>query len=234
MDIEHSYIEKGSGEPLILLHGNGESGDYFVHQLDELSAAFRVIAVDTRGHGQTPRGCEPFTVRQFAEDLAGFMDRLSIEKSHILGFSDGANIAMCYAIRYPHRVDRLILNGGNLDPSGIKPSVQIPIEIGYRIARSFAKKSEDARKNAELLGLMVNDPNLLPSDLFQITAKTLVIAGNRDMVKDKHTKLIADSIPNARLVIIKGNHFIANQNPNAFNRAVLDFLCEKADERNEV
>lgn len=224
MDITHHYLEKGDGEPLIFLHGNSESGEYFVHQLDELFEKFRVIAVDTRGHGKSPRGTAPFTIRQFAEDLAGFMDRLFIEKAHILGFSDGANIAMCFAIRYPHRVDRLILNGGNLDPSGIKPSVQIPIEIGYRIASCFAKKSEDARKNAEILGLMVHDPNLLPSDLSKITAKTLVIAGTKDMVKTTHTKLIAAFIPDARLIFIKGSHFIANQNPTSFNKAVRDFL----------
>ena len=82
---------------------------------DEFSKHYQVYAVDTRGHGKTPRGIEPFTIRQFAEDLLGFMDEYQIEKAHILGFSDGANIAMIFAIRYPERVDRLILNGGNLD-----------------------------------------------------------------------------------------------------------------------
>ena len=123
MDIEHFFIEKGQGEPLILLHGNGENCDYFKGQIDE-----------------------------------------------------------------------------------------------------FARKSPEAKQNAEMLGLMVNDPNVQPAELSAIKAKTLVIAGTNDMIKDAHTRLIAQNIPDSKLVLIKGNHFIANKCPEAFNRAVLEFL----------
>jgi pimeloyl-ACP methyl ester carboxylesterase len=123
VDIEHFFIEKGQGEPLILLHGNGENCDYFKGQIDE-----------------------------------------------------------------------------------------------------FARKSLEAKQNAEMLGLMVNDPNVQPAELSAIKAKTLVIAGTNDMIKDAHTRLIAQSIPDSQLVLIKGNHFIANKCPEAFNRAVLGFL----------
>ena len=77
-----------------------------------------MYALDTRGHGKTPRGEKPFTIRQFAEDLLCFMDEHKIEKTHLLGFSDGRNIAMGFAMQYPERVDRLVLNGANLDPAG--------------------------------------------------------------------------------------------------------------------
>ena len=224
LDITHHYIEKGTGFPLILLHGNGEDGSYFVHQMDAFSRHFRVIALDTRGHGKTPRGEAPFTIRQFAEDLLGFMDLHGIEKAHILGFSDGGNIAMVFALAHPECVEKLILNGANLDASGVKRSTQIPIEIGYRIARLFARKSPEAKKNAELLGLMVNDPNVKPEELSRIQAPTLVIAGSKDMIKESHTRLIARSIPGAELVILPGNHFVANINPQAFNEAVMRFF----------
>ena len=151
MDIEHYYIEKGRGEPLILLHGNGENCDYFKGQIDEFARYYHVYALDTRGHGNTPRGNAPFTIRQFADDLLGFMDSHGIDKAHLLGFSDGGNIAT-------------------------------------------------------------------------IKAKTLVIAGNNDMIKDAHTRFISHSIQDSQLVLIKGNHFIANKCPEAFNRAVLEFL----------
>ncbi|MBR4621843.1 MAG: alpha/beta fold hydrolase [Salinivirgaceae bacterium] len=224
MDITHHYIEKGDGQPLILLHGNGENCDYFCQQIDAFSKRFRVIALDTRGHGQTPRGEKPFTIRQFAADLLEFMNLKGINKSHILGFSDGANIAMAFAMKYPERVDRLILNGGNLDASGVKRGTQIPIEIGYWFASRFANKSAEAKSNAEMLGLMVNDPNIAPSDLSKITAPTLVIAGTRDMIKESHTRLIAANIPNAELAFVSGNHFIANKNPKEFNARVMRFL----------
>ena len=224
MDISHHYIEQGNGFPLILLHGNGEDGSYFEHQMKPFSQHYRVIAIDTRGHGQTPRGNASFTIRQFAEDLLEFMNLHVIEKAHILGFSDGGNIAMVFAMMYPERVEKLILNGANLDASGVKRKIQIPIEIGYRIARLFAKRSPKARLNAEMLGLMVNDPNVKPEELSQIKCATLVIAGDNDMIKDEHTRLIARSIPNAELTIIPGSHFIANKNPDAFNETVLRFL----------
>ena len=227
MDIEHYYIEKGQGEPLILLHGNGENCDYFAGQIDEFAQYYHVYALDTRGHGKTPRGDTPFTIRQFADDLLAFMDAHGIDKAHVLGFSDGGNIAMIFAMKYPERVLRLILDGANLDAKGVKPSIQIPIEIGYRFAKLFAKKSAEARKHAELLGLMVNDPNVRPEELSAITAKTLVIAGNKDMIKESQTRLIASNIRDSQLVILKGDHFIANKHPEAFNRAVLAFLRDE-------
>lgn len=224
MDINHYYIEKGTGFPLILLHGNGEDCGYFVHQMEPFAKHFRVIAIDTRGHGQTPRGEASFSIRQFAEDLLDFMNLHQIEKAHILGFSDGGNIAMVFALMHPERVEKLILNGANLKVSGVKRKVQIPIEIGYRIAKIFATKSPAARKNAEMLGLMVNDPNVKAEELSCIQNPTLVIAGEKDMIKDSHTRLIAKSIPGAMLSIIPGNHFIANKNPDTFNEVVLRFL----------
>ncbi len=224
MDIKHYYQEKGSGEPLILLHGNGEDCSYFKGQIDEFAGHYHVYALDTRGHGKTPRGNMPFTIRRFADDLLEFMDGHQIEKAHILGFSDGGNIAMVFAINYPDRVDKLILNGANLNAGGVKRGTQIPIEIGYRIASMFAGKSESAKLNAEMLGLMVNDPNVEPEELKKISAKTLVIAGTKDMIKEAHTKLIAENIPDKELVFIEGDHFIASKKPKEFNEAVLRFL----------
>ena len=182
----HYYIEKGIGEPLILLHGNGEDCSYFAHQIDAFAAHFHVIAIDTRGHGQTPRGEAPFTIRQFADDLLVFMDEHHIEKTHLLGFSDGGNIAMVFALKYPERVGKLILNGANLNASGVKRKIQIPIEIGYRIAKLFAGRSRKAKKNAEMLGLMVNDPNVKVEERSRIQNKTLVIAGDNDMIRPAH------------------------------------------------
>lgn len=107
MDISLYYMKKGAGTPLLLLHGNGESGDYFVHQIDEFARYFTVYAVDTRDHGRSPRGEAPFTISQFADDLLGFMDEQGIERADILGFSDGGNTALTFALRHPERVGRL-------------------------------------------------------------------------------------------------------------------------------
>lgn len=226
MDIELHCEETGDGEPLVLLHGNGEDGTYFAHQIAHFSQRFRVLALDTRGHGKSPRGEAPFTIRQFARDLLAFLDARGIERAHLLGFSDGGNIALVFALAHPERVGKLVLNGANLNTRGVKRSVQVPIELGYRMARLFASLNAKARANAEILGLMVNDPNVAPEELAALTAPTLVIAGENDMIREDHTRLIAERIPNARLAFVPGDHFVAAKNPAAFNREVERFLLE--------
>lgn len=224
MEIKNYYTETGKGFPLILLHGNGENHEYFEHQIACFSKTRRVLALDTRGHGRTPRGSAPFTIGQFAEDLKSFMEEQGIEQADILGFSDGGNIAMVFAMKYPQCVRNLILNGANLDARGVKASVQIPITIGFWLTGLFAARSPKAKLHRELLGLMVHDPNLRPEELQKISARTLVIAGTRDMIKRSHTELIARSIAGAELVFLEGDHFIVNKRPEAFNEVVGRFL----------
>ena len=226
MDIELFYTKTGSGPTLLLLHGNVEDSTYFVHQVEEFSRDFTVYAIDTRGHGKSPRGAAPFTISQFADDLLAFMDQQGLPQADILGFSDGGNIALTFALRHPDRVRRLILNGANLDPKGVKPLVQLPIVLGYHLAS--LSKSPKARAHAELLGLMVNEPHIDPAELKKLTMSVLVIAGTKDMIQERHTRLIANRIPGARLALIPGDHFIASKAPTTFNRAVRQFLEEES------
>ena len=223
-DARIAYYDVGRGKPLVLLHGNGEDGSYFEHQMDAFASRFRVIALDTRGHGRSPRGEAPFTIRQFADDLLAFMDGQGIERAHLLGFSDGGNIALVFALAHPERVGKLVLNGANLDGSGVKPSVQLPIVAGYGAASLFARWSVRAHRKAEMLSLMVNDPNIAPEELAELRVPTLVVAGARDMIKKEHTRLIASSIPGARLAFVEGDHFVAAGNPEEFNKVVRRFL----------
>ena len=220
MDISLFYEERGRGEPLLLLHGNGESHAYFEHQLAYFSSRYRVIAPDTRGHGQSPRGRGEFSIRRFSSDLYDFMRDLGIQSAHLLGFSDGGNIALTFALRHPDMVKSLILNGANLYPSGMKLSVRLPIEIEYRLNRLLGS---DARKR-ELLSLMVNEPQIAPEALQVLNVPTLVIAGTKDMIRKRHTELIARSLPGSKLVFLPGSHFVAHENPDTFNRAVDKFL----------
>lgn len=227
MEIRLHYEEQGSGKPLILLHGNGEDGSYFTEQVRYFSDRYRVIAVDTRGHGKSPRGEAAFTIRQFAEDLHDFMEKLGIKKAHILGFSDGGNIALVFAIRYPRMVDGLILNGANLELDGLEPEVQKEILDAYAKVQPFAAKNPDAKREAELLELMINDPNIPIRELERVKARTLVIAGTEDMIKREHTEVIGSRIAGARTVFVPGSHFVARENAAAFNRAVEQFLISE-------
>lgn len=224
MDINIHYIEKGQGEPLILLHGNGEDNTYFKNQIDLFAKYYHVYAIDSRGHGKTSRGKKELSIKQFSQDLKDFFDMHQIKKAHILGFSDGGNVALVFAHDYPQMVLKLILNGANLFPNGLKKNVFFPIKMGYIFSKLFCWTSQKVRLKNELLGLMVKDIGLSINDLVSFSIKTLVIVGNNDMIKESHTRLIANSIKDSKMVIINGNHFIASNNPKEFNEVVLDFL----------
>lgn len=225
MHNELYYTETGSGQPLVLLHGNGEDGSYFTAQIEYFSKSYRVIAVDTRGHGKSPRGAAPFTLNQFALDLKCFFDRLRLSNAVLLGFSDGANIALLFALQYPYLVEKLILNGANLHPGGVKLRVQLPIVLGWCAACLLSLFDQKAVPRRELLGLMVTQPHIRAAQLHALRMPVLVIAGTRDMIRTGHTRRIAAHIPSSRLQLIPGDHFIAAGNSAAFNKAVQDFLC---------
>ena len=206
MDIRLCCVEAGEGFPLVLLHGNGEDHTYFKRQMGPFSQHFRVIAVDTRGHGESPRGTAPFTLEQFAEDLKEFLDGRSITRCHLLGFSDGADLC----------------------PSGVKLTTQLPIVLGWGMCRVPALFSRKARANWEMLDLMVTQPHIPTEALARLPMPALVVAGERDMIREGHTRAIAAAIPDSRLAILPGDHFVARRNWQTFNPLVLDFLLDGA------
>ena len=224
MDIQLHFTQTGSGFPLLLLHGNGEDCTYFEHQIPALSPSFTVYAIDTRGHGRSPKGTAPFTLSQFAEDLLSFMDQQGLEQADLLGFSDGGNIALIFALRYPHRVRRLVLNAANLFPEGMEPWL---LEDLVREHRTLARaETPEELHQKQLLELMLREPQIDPAELSALTCPALVIAGDQDMILESHTRLIANSISGAKLAIIPGPHDCAFRNPAAFNEAVLTFFKE--------
>jgi len=223
MDIRLHFTEQGQGQPLVLLHGNGEDSAFFARQVPFFANNYRTIAVDTRGHGTSPRGTAPFTLDQFACDLEAFLDEQGIDEAILLGFSDGANIALLFALAHPDRVKALVLNGGNLFPEGLTEATRAADQAEYRKALA-----EGDERTLELLRLMMDEPHIDPSSLASLDMPCLVVAGTDDMIADEHTRLIADSIPGAQLAIIEGTHFVAAEDPAAFNRVVADFLTGTA------
>ncbi len=226
MDIKLNYREAGSGYPLILLHGNGEDGGHFRHQLDYFSKEYRVIAIDTRGQGESPRGTAPFTYEQFAQDLEDFMDEHGLFRADILGFSDGAITALLFAMTRPERVTKLILNGANLDPEGIVEPIRKKIVSKAEQFEKTKDESPEAFAQYENFELMAKHPSIDPKELSKVQCPTLVIVGTNDLIDAAHTELIYRSLPNAELVFVQGDHFVAYDNPGAFNDAVYKFLKE--------
>ena len=151
-------------------------------------------------------------------------DMKKIEKANILGFSDGGNIAVIFALKYPERVASLVLNGANLFPSGLKSSFLIPVKVLFAVFSLLSHFSRRAKRRSELLYLMAKQPNIQPERLSSIKCPVLVIAGTQDVIKEKHTKLIAASLPDSSLCFLKGGHSIAKTNSVEFNSTVEKFL----------
>ncbi|MCR1839248.1 alpha/beta fold hydrolase [Murimonas intestini] len=221
----HYRIYGNGPKTLLLLHGNGEDGHCFDKQIPDFSKHFQVITMDSRGHGLSERGPEPLTLDQMSIDAIELLKYLRVKSASVLGFSDGANIAMLMALKSVYPIEKLVLAGGNLYPMGVKPSCQLPTILGYGICSLIAKFDKKARIKAEILGLMVKEPRINPDSLGRITAPALILAGERDMIKDKHTKLIARSLPKSTLTIIpKASHFVFGKWAEQTNEVVLNFL----------
>ena len=214
----------GSGEPLILLHGNGEDHTIFDNVAKHFAKQYHVIAIDTRGHGKSPLGDEPFSLYQFAEDLNEFMNEQKIEKANILGFSDGGNIALIFASEYPEKVIKLIANGSNTKPSGIKPLVHLAMLFRYMLYSVAAAFSGKFELKKALYYIMLHEPHITKEELEQITAPTLVLVGTEDLIRESESKYIKKSIPNSEIVFVLGNHFIVKNNTKDYIFAVEKFL----------
>ena len=139
----------------------------------------------------------------------------------MLGFSDGGNIALLFALAFPERVRRLVLNGANLFPEGLTESTRREIAQEYDAALAAGDE-----RQLELLRLMIDEPHIDPARLADLRMPVLVIAGTDDMIEPVHTRLIAESILNARLAFVEGTHFVAAESPAAFNRVVAAFFDE--------
>lgn len=220
------YYEKyGKGPALFLLHGNGGSGRYFSKQLNSFSKHFNVYVVDSRGHGRSTNTQKETSFHLMAEDLATIMKQEGLNHADLLGFSDGANLAMVFARLFPEKVDHLVLNAGNTVPSGVRTLYHLLSYVQYAIVWIGAFVDTGMRNFLPILRLLFRDIGLTTEDLNQIEAPTLVIVGKHDSIKTQHSMYIARSIPNASFAIVSGQgHMFARRNPKRFNQEVLQFL----------
>jgi len=185
------YKKSGQGDPIILLHGNGQDHTIFRSVRKKLSGSYTVYAIDSRGHGKSSR-VKSLDYQSIMEDVAEFIRVLEIDKPILYGFSDGGIIGLLLAISYPEMLDKLIISGANLNPDGIKKSVFTVMRAAYFITRS--KK----------LKMMLTQPDITEEQLSTIVTPTLILAGRHDVVKEEHTRFIASCIEGSELRILAG------------------------------
>ena len=221
----HIYSEEKKGETLVFLHGNGENSGCFENSAHYFENEYRVVTIDSRGHGESDLGGDPLTVLNMAEDLYAVFNHLRIPKATVIGYSDGANIAMVFAGKHRERVEKLVLYGGNYNNSGLSLGFRIRAAIGCFMAKLAAKIDENALRNYRQLALMSEDQHIDESILRSITAKTFVFSGEKDLIKPEHTKKISSLIPNCEYKIIDGaDHFYPYNNNEKFNEDIKKFI----------
>ncbi len=188
------YEVYGSGMPIILVHGNSETHQIFDVLIDKLKEDYKVYAVDSRCHGKSEK-TKTISYDLMAEDMIEFIKKLKITKPIFYGFSDGGIIGLLIAIKEPKLLSKLIVSGANLNPNGMSKSMLIVSKIGYFITRN------------KLFKMMIQEPNITIKDLEKIEVSTYILAGEKDVIKEEHTRLIAKNIKNSTLEIIpKENH----------------------------
>lgn len=217
----------GVGEPLLLLHGNGEDHQIFEKQLSHFSKKFQVIALDTRGHGRSDHGRDQLTFQRIAQDILVVMHYLNLSKVTIMGFSDGGNIALYFGSRYPEKVNKLIVIGANYEVDGLKKDSLAEVKRDYFLLSILGRFFSRAEKKKQVIDLMWHHLDLSAADLTTIKAPTLVVAGENDVIEENHTKKLNEMISNSKLVILpNASHFLMVEKDEEFNRCAEDFLCE--------
>lgn len=185
------YEKEGEGDPMILLHGNGESLEIFDKLVPKFSDSHTIYRIDSRGQGGSATPKE-YHYADMAEDVLRFIEALHIEKPLLCGFSDGAIIALLIAIEHSELLSSIVVCGANLSPKGLTGAARREIKADYR------------KDPNPLTAMMLCEPSIDPESLAKISVPTLICVGSNDMVKKKETKTIALQIPDSYLHIFEG------------------------------
>ncbi|HEY2386481.1 MAG TPA: DUF5985 family protein [Candidatus Binatia bacterium] len=212
------YEEYGHGHPLVLLHGglNTIAGS-FSRQIPVFARTYRVIAIEQVGHGHTPDAREAFTYTQMADDTAALLRQLNVGPADLVGWSDGGIIALVIARRYPDLVRRLVVSGVNVDVDGQQPETVQSLRD--------AASSGGVTVTDKVHQLWLTPVVLTRSDLAQIEARVLVVAGDHDVIRLEHTIEIFESLPSAELCILPATgHDTFQSAADVLNPLILRFL----------
>lgn len=225
-DADIYYEIYGKGEPLLLLHGNSQSIVDFRKQIKEFQLSHRVIAVDSRGQGKsTDRSTGALNYNLFAEDMKTLLDSLHIPKTSILGWSDGGNTGLIMASKYPELIHKVAVMGATIFPAEKTVSKQTLAEVNMGIQYLKTQNDPKSKMQLRLFNMLIEEPNMTVQEVMKIKAPVLVMAGEKDLILEEHTKYIVKLIPGSRLLIFKGaTHYAPLEIPEQFNAEVLSFL----------
>ncbi len=220
------YETYGKGEPLLLVHGNGASIGSLAAQIDHFKAKYKVIAMDSRDHGQSADSLEPITYEKMTDDLAALIDHLKLGPVDVVGWSDGGVEALLLGVRHPGKVKKIVSMAANLSPGPEAFDPEVVALIKSMMLSEEAKNTPQGRRQLKVAGMMLKEPNIPPAMLAKVAAPTLVLASDHDLVRIEHIVTIYKSLPNAQLAVFPNStHLIPYDDPEQFNGTVDRFLA---------
>ena len=216
------YEIYGKGQPLLLLHGNGQSIENMNNQIDFFKNKYQVIIPDCRGRGNSTDSDETLTYDIQASDINNLLTHLNIDSTNIIGWSDGGIISLILAKDYPKKVKKIIISGAN-----VLQDTTAYFSKDLEEFKLIAKNKNTPAFEKKLYNLMINYPNISFNELGKINCPTMVVAGDKDEIKIEHTIKIFESIKNAQLFIVPNtSHYVLSENAAIFNNVALRFIKE--------
>jgi len=215
--IKMYYEIYGEGKPFVLIHGGGSTIQTSFGRIIPLLAKNRkVIGVELQAHGRTGDRNSPISFEQDADDVNGLLKNLNIDKADILGFSNGGNTTMQLAIRHPEVVNRIIVASAFYKRDGMFPGFWDFMEKGTiddmptTLKEEFLKVTPDSAKLQNLFEKsskrMLEFKDWDDEQLRSIKAKTLIVAGDKDVATPEHYVAMYRLIPDCQLMVIPGGH----------------------------
>jgi pimeloyl-ACP methyl ester carboxylesterase len=226
------YDERGTGEPVVLMHGGLTDSRDFTGNLDALADRFRLLMPERRGHGHTPDVPGPFAADALADDTAAFIEKTADGPVRLVGYSAGAVVALRTAVRRPELVERLVLISGGFDPDGmiLRPSLDAPPP--QQLVEAYAEVSPDGADHfgeviAKVVRSVEEDLPLSPEDLKAVTCPALVVTADDDLVTLEHTLAMYRALPAGQLAVVPGtSHLLLHEKPEQCTRLVAEFLSQ--------
>jgi pimeloyl-ACP methyl ester carboxylesterase len=219
------YEVYGSGEPLLLIHGNGGSINNFAKQIPVFAKNYKVIIADSRSQGKSIDTKDSLSYEMMADDYAELLSKIGVPSANVIGWSDGGINGLLLAIRHPEKVKKLMVTGANLEPdtSAVETDIHDWADQLYTQIKEVKNKTEEEKQAYKLFHLLAEEPHIPIADLKKIKCPTLVVGGDHDILKPSHTLTIFQNIEKAYLWIV----------PNSGHSTLIVYTDEfnkKADE----
>lgn len=221
------YEVYGVGQPMLVIHGNGGSILDMSRQIDYFRKHYRVIAMDSRDQGRSADSAGNLTYEKMTGDLVALLDHLKTGPVYVIGWSDGGIEALLMGIHHPDKVKKIAAMAANLNTSdkALRSEALAFIEQFVKDMPSAQMATPAGKRERKVTEMMLKEPNIPLTELKKITAPTLVMAGDHDVIDEHHTVDIFLNIPNAQLAIFPNAvHTIPYDDPALFNGTIDRFF----------